>query len=168
MHRMEPFIPQLLVFLVAVVVTFLIAPRATPLIATIASIGFVAYGVYDHYSMFESEYRLSTWHEGLRVYAPVIMLLAVLVFILMSILAFFTGGKVPVPAAMSLPNMNAMANNMGNMMNNLTNTMTNTVNHAVNTVNDAVNNTAKLANQAIPSLRPNNKNGVSRSFLETI
>ena len=103
------------------------------------------------------------------ILTPVIMLLAVLGFILLSILAFFTGGSVPVPAAVAaLPNMNAMTNNMGNLFNTVKNTVNGAVNGAVNTVNHAVNQSMKQANQLMSMSRSNNKNGISRSFLETI
>ena len=60
---MEFFIPGLCLFLVAIIITFIIAPRATPLVAAILSIGFLSFGVFEHYKMFASEYRLSTWQE---------------------------------------------------------------------------------------------------------
>lgn len=176
---MEIFIPSLFVFLVALVITFLVAPRATPFMAGILSVIFLAFGVYDHYKMFETEYRQSTWQTGLRIYAPAVMILAIFLFILAGIVSFFTGGSVPVPSIpnvnlddftnLNLPTMNTVTNNVSNLFNNAVNT-------AVNTANDVANNVAEVANETINTLQgvsgnnKNNKNkgNTSRSFLETI
>ena len=72
---MEFFIPGLVLFLVAIAVTAFIVPKATPMIAAILSLVFLTYGVYQHYTLFADEYRLSTWQDGLKIYAPAIMII---------------------------------------------------------------------------------------------
>jgi hypothetical protein len=79
---MEFFIPGLLLFLVSIIISFILAPRFTPLVVALLSIGFLTYGVYDHYKMFAAEYRLSTWQESLKIYAPAIMIAAIIIFII--------------------------------------------------------------------------------------
>ena len=101
---MEFFIPGLLLFLVTILITIFIIPQSTPMVAAVLSILFLAYGVYDHYLLFAPEYRLSTWQDGIKIYAPFIMLAGIILFIIYFIFVFFTGGEVPVPK-MEMPEM---------------------------------------------------------------
>ena len=162
---MEFFIPGLLIFIVAIALSFLIAPRATPLIASLLSIGFLTFGVYEHYKMFASEYRLSTWQDGLKIYAPAIMIGAILIFIIYAILAFFTKGSVPVP---QMPTITAPSEN------SITNSVMKTVNNVVNSlkVNENKNKENKNKNEENENENKENENKneerVSRSLFETL
>ena len=82
---MEFFIPGMLLFLLFLFLAFYFVPKATPMIAAILSIAFLIYGVRDHSQRFASEYRLSTWQEGLKMYAPAVMILVIIVFVIYSI-----------------------------------------------------------------------------------
>ena len=157
---MEFFIPGLLIFIVAIALSFLIAPRATPLIASLLSIGFLTFGVYEHYKMFASEYRLSTWQDGLKIYAPAIMIGAILIFIIYAILAFFTKGSVPVP---QMPIIT------GPSENSITNSVMKTVNNVVNSlkVNENKNENEK-ENEENKNEENKNEERVSRSLFETL
>jgi hypothetical protein len=171
---MEFFIPGLLLFLVSIAITFIIAPRFTPLIASILSIGFLSYGVYDHYKMFASEYRLSTWQESLKIYAPAIMIGAIIIFIIYAILAFFTKGSVPVPPLPNIiePNINSATNQIIQSINKIGNILpnnknTNIVNEINNTINKVNNNRTNILGLGNNNSKKNGNN-LSRSFLETI
>jgi hypothetical protein len=145
------------------------------MIAAILSIAFLIYGVRDHAQRFASEYRLSTWHEGLKIYAPAIMILVIIIFVIYSMMAFFTSGSVPVP---SIPNVEIPT------MNDITTNITNTLNTAANNIskelNIATTNTNKKNNTLIGSImgtnntnkgntnKKNNANGFRKSMLETI
>lgn len=173
---MEFFIPGLLLFLVSIAISFIIAPRFTPLVVAILSIAFLTYGVYDHYKMFASEYRLSTWQESLKIYAPAIMIGAIILFIIYSILAFFTKGSVPVPPIPNVtgPNENSATNQIMNSLNKVGSIFTNNKNtNVVNEVNNKINNANKNRNNVLGlNNKENNEgkknNNISRSFLETI
>ena len=183
---MEFFLPGVCLLLVSVLVTYLISPHLTPIITAILSIVFLVFGVYSHYHMFASEYRLSTWQEGLKIYAPAVMIIAIILFIIYGIIALFTGVKVPVPAmpTIELPAVNTLTNSMMKAYNNVANNVshitndkptnnTNHVNnalHAVNTaVNNVVNNVAKHANNMVQAVVPNQpRSGTGRSIVETI
>jgi hypothetical protein len=146
---MEFFIPGLLIFLVAISIAIIIVPQTTPMIAAVFAIIFLVYGVYDHYLLFAPEYRLSTWQDGIKIYAPFIMLAGIILFIIYFIFAFFTGGEVPVPK-IEMPEMPTF----------------NTIKSASNNViNNAVNNTNKKVNNTKPA---NGSNTMSRSLFETI
>ena len=177
---MEFFIPGLLLFLVSILVTFLVIPRFTPLIVAILSIAFLSYGIYDHYTTFASEYRLSTWQEPLKIYAPAIMIITILLYIIYMILAFFTKGSVPVPLAPSITeaNQSSATNQLVKSLNKITNVFTNNntnnrnakngslLNQVTNTLNNTMNtvtNSLGLTNNT----KRNNNNKTSRSFVET-
>ncbi len=130
---MEFFIPGLLLFVFAVLVAFFIVPTATPLITAVLSLIFLTCGVYQHYELFASEYRQSTWQDGLKIYAPAIMISGIVIFIIYGILGFFTNGSVPIP---SLPVVNIPVNAMANTINDAKESITNTVNTMANTISN--------------------------------
>jgi len=151
---MEFFIPGLLIFLVAISIAIVIVPQTTPMIAAVLSILFLAYGVYDHYLLFAPEYRLSTWQDGIKIYAPFIMLAGIILFVIYFIFAFFTGGEVPVPK-MEMPAMPAMPEMP-------------TFNAIKNATNNAINNTVNGTNKKSTNTKSNTNNTMSRSLFETI
>ena len=168
-----------MLFLVAIILTFIIAPIATPIVAALLAIGFLTLGVREHYKMFASEYRLSTWQDGIKIYAPAIMIGAILLFIIYSILAFFTKGVVPVPQIPNInePNNNTVTNSIIESVNNIANSLTNTKNNIIsnvnNTINKVNNNRTNILNTITGSNENKgnnnkNKNNLSRSFLETL
>ena len=180
---MEFFIPGLLLFLLSIAVTFAVAPRFTPLVVALLSVAFLSYGVYDHYKMFSAEYRLSTWQESLKIYAPALMIGAIIIFIIFSILSFFTKGSVPVPTVPNVtePNENTATNALVNGLNKIGNMFgSNKPTNVVNKVNNQINNVNKNRNNLLGlnnnkgnegifnGNKKNNNNGVSRSFRETI
>jgi len=161
---MELFIPGLFVFFLAIAISFAIVPRFTPLIAAILSIVFLVLGVRQHYMMFASEYRLSAWQDSLKIYAPAVMIGAMILFIIYTILALFTTGSVPVP---SLPTVPAPAPNTltDNVMGSL-----NTVANSLSTANENLGSLANLVSNNVNKNKNKNKNAnnLSRSFLETL
>jgi biopolymer transport protein ExbD len=171
---MEFFIPGLLLFLVSIIITFVLVPRFTPLVIALLSIVFLSYGVYDHYKMFASEYRLSTWQQSLKIYAPAIMIMAIILFIIYAILAFFTKGSVPVPLLpnISEPNENSTTNQIIQSLNKLGNALTNNNTNLINEVNNQINNVNKNRNNILGVNITNNdintNKNTRRSFLETI
>jgi hypothetical protein len=177
---MEFFIPSLLIFLLSVAVSFILAPRLTPLIIAVLSIVLLSYGVYTHYTMFASEYRLSTWPEKMKIYAPAIMIGAIIIFIIYAILAFFTKGAVPVPPIpnITLPTPSTITDSIVDSLNTVANSLTNKSNNVLANINksiDKVNaNRTNLLNSIMGNTRTENKNknknenNISRSFLETI
>lgn len=174
---MEFFIPGIVLFLLFLGTTFYFAPKATPMIAAILSIIFLIYGVREHSQLFASEYRLSTWQDGLKMYAPAIMIIVIIIFVIFSIMAFFTGGSVPVPAMpnVEMPTMNSLATNLTNSINTAKNTISDGLNlNAANKGNNKGNNSLldSLMNNTNTNNRGNNNknrnnNSFRKSMLET-
>lgn len=175
---MEFFIPSLLIFLVSVAVAFILAPRLTPLIIAVLSIILLTYGVYTHYTLFSSEYRLNTWSERMKLYAPALMIGGIILFIIYSILAFFTKGFVPVPPIpnITLPTPNTATNTIVNSLNTIANSLSNTSNDILASINKSINKVNTNRTNILGAITGNNstenknknKNNLSRSFLETI
>ncbi len=177
-EEMEFFIPGLLLFLLFLAIAFFVVPRATPMIAAILSIIFLTYGVYEHYQLFAAEYRLSTWQESLKIYAPALMIAAIIIFIIYFMLSLFTGASVPVPSMpnVDLPTMNEIATNISNTYNNATNAITNgfntNANKNKNNNNSLINtlmgnNNIKNNNAKVNNTRKNNS-GFRTSILEAL
>ena len=171
--RMEFFLPGVLIFLSAIAVTYLIVPHFTPIYYDMLYI-ILTFGVYHHQQLFATEYRLSTWQEGLKIYAPAVMIVAICLFIIYSIIAFFTGVKVPVPniPAIEMPQVNTITNSLMNVYNNAEDAVENMKNDVSDSIDKITNNVANNTNKAN---KPNNKNkppggnnGLTRSALEVI
>jgi hypothetical protein len=175
---MEFFLPGLFIFFAAIMITFFLAPKVTPIIAAIISIVFLTYGVYDHYQLFASEYKLSTWQDGLKIYAPFLMIGFILLFIIYSMVGFFTTGSIPIPSMPEMPEMPQMPN-IYNIPSQVSNSLTNVANSISNTANDLFTNTgnnSSLSNigtsigNSLGFNRNNrtNRNGITRSYAEVI
>lgn len=164
---MEFFVPGLLFFILTLIFTFYIAPKATPMIAAILSLVFLTYGVYDHYRMFASEYRSSTWQEPLLLmYSPAVMITVLILYVLYGMSALFTKGQVPVPAMPEMPS----TPNIQNALNNVTESLSNAANSIANTANNMMNNVLNNGNNGTNGSRNDNKNAsnMSRSFVESV
>ena len=162
---MEFFVPGLLFFIVTVLFTFYIAPKATPMMAAVLSLVFLTYGVYDHYRMFASEYHSSTWQEPLLLmYSPAVMITVLILYVLYGMVALFSKGQVPVPAMPSVPNaLNNVTESLSNAANSISNTANNMMNNMGNMINSGTNNNGNR--------RPtngNNASNMSRSFVESV
>ncbi len=100
---MQLFIPSLIVIILAAILAFLVIPRTGPMILAVVSlVALIAVGVH-HYSLFYSEYQLSTWQNGLAANASFIVLGIALLFIVGAILFMFTGDTSAIRNAMTAP-----------------------------------------------------------------
>jgi hypothetical protein len=147
---MQLFLPSILISILAILVVILLIPKFSPLIIVIIA-GILLYvATTQHLNMFWDEYRQSTWQESLKLFAPGIMIAAVVIFVLYGILSFFSTGVVPIP---SMPSMEMPS----------ANTATNPVTAAINTVMNTVNDAATTATNAVSNLTNNNNNNVKRN-----
>jgi ABC-type transport system involved in multi-copper enzyme maturation permease subunit len=149
---MELFIPSVLALLLAAAVVFFVLPRFGPAVLAIVALILLAFGVYQHRSLFGSEYRLSTWQFDLIGYAPYIMVggvLAVIAFYLISLSplgrANTTAPAMPeVPTVAEMPPANTATNAVTAGVNNALKAAAATVG-AVNAANKPANNKGVLA-----------------------
>jgi len=138
---MELFLPSLIVILLVAFFIFMVLPRIGPMIlAVVALIALIAAG-FHHYSLFASEYSLSTWQYGLAAYTPWIVLGLAFIFIISSVM-FIMGGpeaKAAMLNTISTPMetiQESIANSTANMPSaaSATNVVTAGINRAINSV----------------------------------
>jgi hypothetical protein len=169
---MQLFLPSILISILAILVVILLIPKFSPLIIVIIA-GILLYvATTQHLNMFWDEYRQSTWQESLKLFAPGIMIAAVVIFVLYGILSFFSTGVVPIPSlpSIELPNASTATNPVTAAINTAMNTVNDIANTAANAVNNlGNNNNVKRNNQNNNGTRKmnNNNSGPSRSYLAT-
>jgi len=170
---MQLFLPSVLLAILAIAIIFAVMPKLSPLIIVAISAILLVAGTYHHFQTFWNEYQQSTWQNNLKLFAPGIMLAVIIVYLLVAIGSFFTGGSVPVPSlptielppAESATNpVTAAINSTMNTVNSAINTMTNTASSAVNSVANSVGLNTK--NNAKNNAK--NNNGITRSVLATV
>jgi hypothetical protein len=89
---MEIFLPSLIIFVVLAFFIFLVLPRTGPMVlAVVCLIALIAAGM-NHYTMFYSEYALSTWQYSLAAYTPWVILGLALIFVISAAMFMFSGG----------------------------------------------------------------------------
>lgn len=158
---MEFFLPGLAALLIAALIVFLVLPRfGAPILAAL-SVVLLIYGVYNHYSMFGSEWRYSTWQERLKWYAPFLIVGALILSVLFY-MGFLFGAEGPaaLPAnntglagdATVVEAANAVGNTALNAVANVTNAIGLTNNAKVNENKGMLENLGNILNGS-----PNNK-----------
>jgi len=143
---MELFLPGIIILLLAAFFAFLVLPRmgSTALI-TVSVISLFA-AAYHHYYMFSSEYRMSTWQDGLSAYAPWVIIL----------LAFFMVINFLMRMGPGAPNEPSIVDNLTNSIANSTSSMppastaTNSVTAGINT---AINSAKSLGSSIVNSTK---------------
>ena len=89
---MELFLPGLLVLLISAFFGFVVIPKFGPVILVSVSVIVLFLVLGHHYSLFYSEYRLSTWQNTLGAYAP-FLVLGVALFFIFSVAASILNGN---------------------------------------------------------------------------
>jgi hypothetical protein len=171
---MELFLPSIALLLVASLIVFLVLPRIGAPILAVLSLTLLIFGVYNHYYLFYSEYRFSTWQERLKFYGPFIIIGA-LILAIISYMGFLFGtqganalpaSNLPAnisPVSVATDTTNAVANTAANAATAATNAVTNAVNTTLNAVGlgGPKNNKGILTNLgnilATPNAKRNNR-----------
>jgi hypothetical protein len=166
---MELYLPSLAVFFLVMLIVTFVVPKMTPLIMAVLSLVLLTGGIYHHWQLFSTEYRLSTWQDTLKFYAPGVFIGVVILFVIYGIFATFTGGEVPVPSmpAITMPSPETATNVITSSINNATQAVGNTTSAITNTAANAVNAVANAATNATNAIANGTKN-LTRSFLEVI
>lgn len=154
---MELFYPSLLVFLLALIVTYYLLPRLTPLVMTILAGILLVIGVHHHYTLFKSDYINSTWQDSLKLYAPAIAICALIIFIISFIFNFFTYGSVPVPSLPEIPNVSSV---VGQQTTNAVASVAAPVTAAVSNVTQSIGNTVTNISNSVSETVKNVRNNI--------
>ena len=143
---MELFLPGIAALLISALIVFMVLPRLGAPVLVGLSVVLLVFCLYNHYTLFASEYRLSTWQEQLKWYAPVILYGGITIAVLMYLGHLYSG-----KGASILP-----ASNISNTPTNVTEAVNNTAVVATNAVN-AVSNAVGLGNVLGNANKGNNK-----------
>ena len=165
-----------------------------PIVLLLVSGALLGFGIYHHYTIFQDEYRFSTWQDQLKIYGPGVVIGATVIFLIGFILSFFGGPSVPIPPMPEMPEMPAVLTEatpvqaVFNTLNNITNNVRNTfmpeeaatapatapapVPVTTNNINVNKRNSAVNATQPLPPVQPQNMNknrkNIRQSFFEEI
>ena len=166
---MELLIPGIWVIIGAIAVIFGIVPRLGPTLVLITAAALLAAGIYHHYSLFHTEYRLSTWADKLRVYGPAVMIVVMVIFILGFIFTLFGGPSVPMPSLNESPVYESPADDSPSPVESIVESATNAFNAGLNAAKNAaaagVNAAQNAAAQVTNYVRPNgNRNGNGSNY----
>jgi hypothetical protein len=133
---MEFFLPSVLILLLAAAVVFFVFPSLGPLTLAVVSMVLLTLGVYQHWTQFGVEYRMSTWQLGSLAYAPYLMVGGLLVAIIIylgyllpvsSSSSNSTASIIPMPTVANMPSANTSTNPITAGINRAINTVTNLV-----------------------------------------
>jgi predicted membrane protein len=147
---MEFFLPSILFLLVACGIVFFVIPRFGPLVLAGISLILLILGIYNHYSLFQTEYRMSTWQSGMIGYAPFIMIGALVLAIVLYLLYLVpiggmmngnTGARVSTPNASPLDANTLRLPPPGTATNGLTEGIGNIMRKAAEAANVNIRNT---------------------------
>ena len=147
---MEFFLPSLIAFIIAIAIVFVVLPRLAAPVLVIVSLTILAFAIYQHVTLFKTEYALSTWQEQLKFYAPFVMIAGLLIAVLtyFGVLAS-TGSSLPVPTLPNTPNLPA-------------------ANTATNTLTAAINNGIRAGQNIIPNMPKNIMPNMPKNVLPNI
>ena len=96
------FLPSVFLMLVAYLFTITFIPNLSHLVILVGAIAFIAITAYNHYSMFSNEYKIMTWADTARQFAPTLMIILVIALMGGYIMYISTTGKaasLPMPPA---------------------------------------------------------------------
>ena len=147
---MEFFLPSILFLLISAAIVFFVIPRFGPLVLAIVSLVLLTIGMYNHYTLFQNEYKASTWQLGLVAFAPYIMIGVVIVMIILYLTYLLPSG-----ATSSTANVKANTINLP-PPETATNVITEGVNNAIRAAAPVANIKVNTTNQ--PNILNNNNN----------
>lgn len=171
---MELFLPSVIVLLLAAAVVFFLLPKFGPATLAIVSAILLAFGLYQHYKTFATEYRFSTWQ--LTTFSPYFLvgglLIVIAIFFLYTIPV--AGGpaeaappNIEIPTVAGMPPANTSTNPVTGAINRSLNTAANLFNGKSNGNNGKSNNGGLLsgvANSVLPNFSNRTKGGRGLTF----
>ena len=142
---MELFLPSVIVLLIAAAIVFFLLPKFGPATLAIISAVLLVMGLYQHYSTFQTEYRLSTWQfTAFSPYYLIGGLLVVLAIFFLYTIPVGTASQAEVPT-IEMPTISNMPS-----ANTSTNVITGAINRSLNNAANLFNgNTNKNSNNGI-------------------
>lgn len=94
---MELFLPSLFLMLLAYFFTVMFIPKLSPFIIIGGSIAFIGFTVYNHYVLFENEYKIMSWADTAKQFAPTLIVLLIIALMGGYLIYISTSGKGTLP-----------------------------------------------------------------------
>ena len=112
---MEVFIPSLIVLVLGAIFLFAVLPKLSPYVLGGLAVSMFGLGLWQHYTMFPYEYKMSVASEAIKQYSGFIMLLGVIFAGVVGVLMMH-GGNPPDAANImpAMPNIMGSSNNAKN------------------------------------------------------
>lgn len=155
---MEFYLPSLFLIILALFFIFYFVPSMTPYAMVLFAIVMLVLATYNHWSLFSDEYRIQTWADTAKSFAPYIMIGLVVLMSGGYILFLVSRGRgttLPSPGATPPPET-------------ATNMITEAMNNAIQGVaNIGANTPSKALISANPSLKQNAPSGNIRRAAES-
>jgi hypothetical protein len=109
---MEFFIPSLIVLVLGAIFLFAVLPRLSPYVLGGLAVSMFGLGLWQHYTMFPYEYKMSVASDAIKQYSGFIMLLAVIFAGVIGVLMMHGGNPPSTEGLMpAMPNIMGSANN---------------------------------------------------------
>ena len=77
---MELFLPSLLIVALAVAIVIGVFPRITPFFLIVLALVLLVAAAYNHFTLFGNEYRIQTWLDTAKSFAPILLIGTVVIF----------------------------------------------------------------------------------------
>jgi hypothetical protein len=142
--QMELFLPGLLVLIISAIFIFMVLPRMGTIVLAVVCALALSGVLIHHYSMFSSEYRLSTWQNSVGSYAPFLLIGVSILIVMGVIVSLFTGNSVS--ETMQAP-IQTIQSGITASLNAMPSAST-----ATNPVTSALNSAIKNSKSLIPTL----------------
>lgn len=116
---MEFFLPSVFLIMLAFFVSMYLIPKSSIIILGGLSLLLLVFAVYNHYSFFANEYRIMTWADTAKKFAPT-LLVTLVIIMMIGYLLFATGIKssdFKLPPTM-MPSANSATNPVTTAINN--------------------------------------------------
>ena len=156
---MELFIPSLIVLVIGAIFLFAVLPKLSPYVLGGLAVSMFLLGLWQHYSMFPYEYKMSVASDAIKQYSGFIMLLAVIFAGVTGVLAMH-GGNPPSTESIlpAMPNIMGSSNNAKNNSGSIFNIGGNNAKNGNGMMASVANafkpaNNAKKNNLASPSFK---------------
>lgn len=151
---MQLFLPSLIAFIITIAIVFVVLPRLAAPVLVGLSLLILGFALYQHITLFRTEYALSTWQEQLKFYAPFVMIGGLLLAVLTYFITLFSSGTaLPMPSLpiiSPLPSSESATNSLTSALNtgirSVSNVGTTAMNFGGNAMNRVANTFSPVAN----------------------
>ena len=94
---MDFLIPSLFILLFAGSIVKFLVPRVSLFTIFVISVVVLLLTLYSHYKTFSYEYTSNSWRDSIKVYAPTILIVVIVIGTIVSFANLFTGIKFRMP-----------------------------------------------------------------------